>query len=66
MTGRPKRLLGTASERRRVVQWRLTDEDRAAICAAVAALPPLTDEQVDALCEIIIAARKRRQGQTEP
>jgi len=36
-------------------------EDRAAIRAAVAALPPLTDEQADALCDVIIAARKRWQ-----
>jgi hypothetical protein len=27
------------------------------------ASPPLTDEQIDAICEIIIAARKRRQHQ---
>jgi hypothetical protein len=49
----------TAPERRSA--WTLTDEDRAAIRTAVAALPSLTDEQVDALCDIIIAARRRWQ-----
>lgn len=66
MTGRPERPPDTANKHRRSPQWPLTDEDRKAIRAAVAALPPLTDEQIDALCEIIIAARKRRQHQTEP
>jgi hypothetical protein len=66
MTGRPKHPVGTTGKRRRAPQWRLTDEDRAAIRAAVAALPPLTDEQIDSLCEIIAAARKRRQRSTEP
>jgi hypothetical protein len=60
MTARPHHPSETASKRR-ATQWQLTDEDRAAIRAAVTALPPLTDEQVEALCEIIIAARKRRQ-----
>jgi hypothetical protein len=63
MTDRPKRPPDTAAEHRRATQWKLTEEDRAAIRAAVAKLPPLTDEQVDALCEIIIAARKRRERQ---
>jgi hypothetical protein len=53
--------LGTAGKPRGAPSWTLTDEDRTAIHAAVAALPPLTDEQVDALCDIIIAARKRWQ-----
>ena len=61
MTDRRQRPPDTASKHRRAPQWKLTEEDRAAIRAAVAALPPLTDDQVDALCEIIIAARKRRQ-----
>lgn len=52
---------GATGKRRRATQWRLTDEDRAAIRAAVAQMPPLTDAEVDALCEIIMAARKRRQ-----
>ena len=51
----------TEGKPRRAPPWTLTDEDRAAIRAAVAALPPLTDEQVDALCDVIIAARKRWQ-----
>ena len=51
----------TAAKDRSAAPWKLTDDERAAIRAAVAALPPLTDEQVDALCEIIIAARNRRQ-----
>jgi hypothetical protein len=51
----------TAGKPRRAAPWTLTDQDRAAIRAAVAALPPLTDEQVDALCDVIIAARKRWQ-----
>ena len=46
-----------AGKPRRAPPWTLTDEDRAAIRAAVAALPPLTDE----LCDVIIAARKRWQ-----
>jgi hypothetical protein len=38
----------------------LTDAEREAIHAAIDALPPLTDEQIDALAEVIIAARERR------
>ena len=45
-----------AGKPRRAPPWTLTNEDRAAIRAAVAALPPLTDEQADALCDVIIAA----------
>jgi hypothetical protein len=66
MTTRPQRTAGAAGKKRRALQWTLTDEDRAAIHAAVAALPPLTDEQIDALCEVIIAARKRRQRRISP
>jgi len=66
MTEQCQRPSGTTGKVRRTTPWKLTDEDCAAIRAAVAALPPLTDEQIDALCEIIIAARKRRQRQTEP
>jgi hypothetical protein len=62
MTGR--RPPDTTGKNRHATPWTLTDEDRAAIHAAVAALPPLTDEQIDALCEVMIAARKRRQRQT--
>jgi hypothetical protein len=65
MTNRPKRLPGTMGKNRHATPWTLNDEDRAAIRAAVAALPPLTDEQIDALCEIIIAARKRRKLQAD-
>lgn len=61
MTVRPQRPPDAVGKKRRSPHWKLTDEDRAAIRAAVAALPALTDEQIDALCEIIIAARKRRQ-----
>jgi len=38
----------------------LTDAEREAIHAAIDALPPMTDEQIDALAEVIIAARERR------
>src|SRR5262249_57082277 len=38
----------------------LTDADKAAIRARVLALPPLTDDQIDALCDVIINARIRR------
>jgi hypothetical protein len=62
MTVRPRRSSDAVGKKRRAPRWKLTDEDRAAIHAAVAALPPLTDEQIDALCEVIIAARKRRQS----
>ena len=61
MTDRRQRSLDTAGKHCRAAPWKLTDEDRTAIRAAVADLPPLTDEEVDALCEIIMAARKRRQ-----
>jgi hypothetical protein len=61
MTDRPRRSPDRASKHRPVTQWNLTEEDRAAIRAAVAKLPPLTDHEVDALCEIIIAARKQRE-----
>ncbi len=37
----------------------LTATERDAIRAAVAALPPLTDEQIDALCEVINNQRAR-------
>jgi hypothetical protein len=38
----------------------LTDADREAIHAAIDALPPMTDEQIEAIAEVIIAARERR------
>jgi hypothetical protein len=38
----------------------LTQSERNAIRAAVATLPPLTDEQIDALCEMINNQRVRR------
>jgi hypothetical protein len=38
----------------------LTQTERDAIRAAVAALPPLIDEQIDALCEVINNQRVRR------
>jgi len=40
--------------------WELTDEIRDAIHAAIGALPPMTDEQIDAIAEVIITARERR------
>jgi hypothetical protein len=64
MTGRRQHPPDTTGKNRHVTPWTLTDEDRTTIRAAVSALPPLTDEQIDALCEIIIAARKRRQRRT--
>lgn len=42
----------------------LTNNERAAIHAAVDALPPLTDDQVDGLCEVILNARHR--ARTDP
>jgi hypothetical protein len=44
----------------------LTEQQREHIRQAVLALPPLTDEQVDALCEVITNARVRRQADTTP
>ena len=46
--------------RRRPRPSALTDTEREAIHAAVDALPPMTDEQIDAIAEVIIAARERR------
>jgi len=42
----------------------LTEQQREHIRQAVLALPPLTDEQIDALCEVITNARIRRQTET--
>jgi hypothetical protein len=42
----------------------LSAQAREHIRAAVLALPPLTDEQIDALCEVIANARIRRQADT--
>jgi hypothetical protein len=38
----------------------LSDRDKAMIRAAVLALPPATDEQIEALCEVIVNARTRQ------
>lgn len=38
----------------------LTDRQRAAIRADVLALPPLTDEQLDAIADVLIGIRLRR------
>lgn len=38
----------------------LTDAEREAIHAAIDALPPMSDEQIEAIAEVIIAARERR------
>ena len=46
--------------RRRPRPSALTDTEREAIHAAVDALPPMTDEQIEAIAEVIIAARERR------
>lgn len=37
----------------------LSEAQRAVIVAAVLRLPPMTVEQVDAVCEVIVAARAR-------
>jgi hypothetical protein len=37
----------------------LSEAQRAAIVAAVLELPPMTCEQVDSVCEVIVAARAR-------
>jgi hypothetical protein len=39
----------------------LTEADREAIRAAIAALPPLTDQQIDDLRDVILNARTRSQ-----
>ena len=44
----------------------LSDEEREAIRAAVLELPPLTDEQIDALCEVIANARGAMGGAQGP
>jgi hypothetical protein len=38
----------------------LTDAEREAIHTAIDALPPMTDEQIEAIAEVILAARERR------
>jgi hypothetical protein len=44
-----------------------TDRDREVLRAAMEALPPLTDEQVDGLCDVILNARQRwRQLDRQP
>src|SRR5262249_8815915 len=43
----------------------LTEADREAIRAATAALPPLTDQQIDALCDVIHNARRNRPHPTQ-
>ena len=37
----------------------LSNEDLAAVRAAVLALEPMTDEQIDAVCEVITVSRAR-------
>ena len=37
----------------------LSEADRAAVAAAVAALPPITEAQADPVCEVIVYARQR-------
>jgi hypothetical protein len=37
----------------------LSEQQRAAIRAAIAALPPMTNDQVDSVCEVIVTARER-------
>lgn len=45
----------------------LSEHDRQAIRAAVAALPPLTDDQIEHLCEVINNLRARhRQQKSRP
>ena len=56
----PNPTMAPASRRTPPPTGALTDTDKAAIRAAVLALPPLTDDQVDGLCEVIINARTRR------
>ncbi len=41
----------------------LSAEQQAAIVARVLALPPMTDEQVDGVCEVIQVARTRWRAQ---
>jgi hypothetical protein len=38
----------------------MTDAEREAIHAAIDALPPMTEEQIEAIAEVIIVARERR------
>lgn len=37
----------------------VTDEDRQQIRDAVRALPPMTDEQIDGICLVVVNAQKR-------
>jgi hypothetical protein len=37
----------------------LSAQQRATIRAAIAALPPMTNDQVDSVCEVIVTARER-------
>lgn len=53
-------------ESRDVRNWELTDEIRDAIHTAIDALPPMTDEQIDGIAEVIIAARERRRRTRQP
>jgi hypothetical protein len=43
----------------------LSEAQRAAIVAAVLELPPMADEQVDGVCEVIVAARARWRREDE-
>lgn len=42
----------------------LTDEDRAALYAAIDALPPLTDEECDAVADVLIDIRLKHGGRS--
>jgi len=44
----------------------VSKQDLAAVHAAVDALPPMTDEQIDAICETIQTARARWHTQNTP
>jgi hypothetical protein len=44
----------------------ITAEQAAAVRAAVMALPPMTDEQIAAVCEVIVTSRARWQREIRP
>lgn len=52
--------IGIADKRSYTGTRKLTAAERRAIRDAVHALPPLTDEDINALCEVLTSSRERR------
>jgi hypothetical protein len=44
---------------RRASPGTVTDDDRRLLHAAMQALPPMSDEQIDGICDVILNARER-------